>query len=122
MNVRKWFLCCVVLVTISQIQKLDAQDQVMLQVDNGYQLNENKSQFLPLTTDPFDIHRLYFRSGSFFKRASPVPLLDHTPGLFCKWEAAVERKSGIAPRFRLGSLQYTEWMEGKKDLRFRYAR
>ena len=32
---------------------------------------------------------------------------------FCRTELLIERKSILAPRFRLGSLAYTEWMEGK---------
>lgn len=33
---------------------------------------------------------------------------------FCRNELLLERKSILAPRFRLGSLAYTEWMEGKR--------
>lgn len=35
---------------------------------------------------------------------------------FCRTELLIERKSILAPRFRLGSLDYTEWMEGKRQL------
>jgi hypothetical protein len=34
---------------------------------------------------------------------------------FCRTELLIERKSILAPRFRLGSLDYTEWMEGKRS-------
>ena len=43
-----------------------------------------------------------------------------TQGLFCKMEYHIETRSKFAPRFRLGSLNYTEWMEGKKPLYMRY--
>lgn len=36
----------------------------------------------------------------------------HQP-LFCRIESQIERKSRLAPRFRLGSLDYTDWLEGK---------
>lgn len=36
---------------------------------------------------------------------------------FCRIESQIERKSRIAPRFRLGSLDYTNWLEGKSDLK-----
>jgi hypothetical protein len=60
-----------------------------------------------------------------FKSSMHKPLLDvtpgtkfppvnHLPGLFCKLEYKIEVKSKLAPRFRLGSLAYTEWMEGKR--------
>lgn len=34
---------------------------------------------------------------------------------FCRTELLIERKSILAPRFRLGSLDYTEWLEGKRS-------
>lgn len=45
---------------------------------------------------------------------------DHLPGLFCRMEYNIEKKSKLAPRFRLGSLNYTDWMEGKGNLFQRY--
>ena len=42
-----------------------------------------------------------------------VPLFNALPSLFCKLEYKLETKSKLAPRFRLGSLQYANWMEGK---------
>lgn len=45
---------------------------------------------------------------------------NHLPGLFCKMEYKIETKSKLAPRFRLGSLNYTNWMEGKGTLYNRY--
>lgn len=41
-------------------------------------------------------------------------------GMFCKFENKFESLSKIAPRFRLGSLNYTEWMEGKREIYTRY--
>ncbi|MEP6645808.1 MAG: hypothetical protein ABJC12_01865 [Saprospiraceae bacterium] len=46
---------------------------------------------------------------------------DYLPSLFCKMEYKIESKSKLAPRFRLGSLNYTEWMEGKRELYTRYS-
>ncbi|MFZ1678311.1 MAG: hypothetical protein WAT91_13615 [Saprospiraceae bacterium] len=45
---------------------------------------------------------------------------NHLPGLFCKMEYKIETKSKLAPRFRLGSLNYTNWMEGKGTFYSRY--
>lgn len=45
---------------------------------------------------------------------------DHLPGFFCKLEYKLEGRSKLAPRFRLGSLNYTEWMEGKGEWYNRY--
>ena len=53
-------------------------------------------------------------------KVSGIPSLDYLPSLFCKLEYQLESKSKLAPRFRLGSLQYTNWMEGKGELYTRY--
>ena len=51
----------------------------------------------------------------------PQPIfINHLPGMFCKWEHKMDSKSKLAPRFRLGSLNYTNWMEGKGELYSRY--
>ena len=34
-------------------------------------------------------------------------------GFFCRVESRIEKKSGIAPRFRLGSSEYVDMLEGK---------
>ena len=51
----------------------------------------------------------------------PQPIfINHLPGMFCKWEHKMDSISKLAPRFRLGSLNYTNWMEGKGELYSRY--
>jgi hypothetical protein len=40
------------------------------------------------------------------------PCLEVQP-FFCRIESRIEQKSGIALRFRLGSLDYTNYLEGK---------
>lgn len=56
-----------------------------------------------------------------FVKPNVLPItFDHAPGIFCKMEYKIEGKSKLAPRFRLGSLNYTEWMEGKRDIYSRY--
>ena len=37
-------------------------------------------------------------------------------GYFCRQEMKLQKITGIPLRFRLGSLRYTDWLEGKKDL------
>jgi len=49
-----------------------------------------------------------------------VPSFNALPSLFCKLEYKLETKSKLAPRFRLGSLGYTNWMEGKGSVYDRY--
>jgi len=38
--------------------------------------------------------------------------LENQP-FFCRVETQIERKSHLAPRFRLGSLDYTNYLEGR---------
>ena len=47
-------------------------------------------------------------------------MLGHMHGMFCRMEYAVESKMKIAPRFRLGSVNYANWMEGKGEFYQRY--
>ncbi len=49
-----------------------------------------------------------------------IPSFNSLPSLFCKLEYKLETKSKLAPRFRLGSLQYANWMEGKGEYYNRY--
>jgi hypothetical protein len=51
-----------------------------------------------------------------------VVQINHLPGLFCKIEYQLEARSKLAPRFRLGSLNYTDWMEGKGAFYSRYMK
>jgi hypothetical protein len=57
--------------------------------------------YATLTVDP-DVAALWRRSPK-------------VTSFFCRTELLIERKSILAPRFRLGSLDYTEWMEGKRS-------
>lgn len=74
-----------------------------------------------LLSDQFDFRSSLKQSMtppfSMFKH---TPAINHLPGMFCKLEYKIETKSKLAPRFRLGSLQYTEWMEGKGNYYSRY--
>jgi hypothetical protein len=56
-------------------------------------------RYVTLTVDP-DVEAIWRRSPK-------------VTSFFCRTELLIERKSILAPRFRLGSLDYTEWMEGK---------
>lgn len=63
------------------------------------------------------------KNDFFFSKISTSLFPDnpnHVSGMFCKMEYKIESKSKLAPRFRLGSLNYTNWMEGKGELYSRY--
>lgn len=38
---------------------------------------------------------------------------EHEQAFFCRIESAIERRSKVAPRFRLGSTEYVDMLEGK---------
>ena len=54
-------------------------------------------------------HQPFYMTHSF-----TTVYVDPHPSIFCKIEAKLEAKSKLLRRFRLGSLNYTEWMEGKR--------
>lgn len=56
----------------------------------------------------------FSKTYSLHSPSTDVCKVDHLPSMFCKIENKIQGKSRIAPRFRLGSLDYTEYMEGKR--------
>lgn len=62
--------------------------------------------------------RNFFSNKLFTQNTTTLYKADHLPSLFCKMEYKLEQKSKLAPRFRLGSLEYTEFMEGKRRYYF----
>ena len=83
------------------------------------------SVFLPFANqniyfETFDFGSAYTKSLFSGTALLQLPTTDHLPSLFCKLEYKLETKSKLAPRFRLGSLQYANWMEGKVDYCNRY--
>lgn len=60
--------------------------------------------------------QIYFRQqNSVWNRSVVLPNTTTEMGFFCKEENAASKNSKFAPRFRLGSVVYTEYMEGRKD-------
>ncbi len=115
----KYLVLCVCCFGLSLVRSSAQVSEVARDKVNTMQITAVDYQTLLL--DQFD-----FRSSlkpslsspfSMFKR---TPAINHLPGMFCKLEYKIETKSKLAPRFRLGSLQYTEWMEGKGDFYLRY--
>jgi hypothetical protein len=97
----------------------DAQAAIVTGQVNSMQIIAQDYQ--TLLSDQFDFKTSVSKSfpspSSMFKYGGTV---NHLPGMFCKLEYKIETKSKLAPRFRLGSLQYTEWMEGKNSFYMRY--
>ncbi len=71
-----------------------------------------------LFAEKFNYSFLNLENG--FKPLQKINYYYYQSGLFCKIEYKIESKSKLAPRFRLGSLNYTEWMEGKGEFYSRY--
>ena len=101
----------------SWIHAMNGQAQVLVEAQNRVLMSEMK------VTDGHSIDSKHFDFKSQSQASFPAVVAlsksnyhpNHLPGLFCKLEYKIELKSKLAPRFRLGSLQYTEWIEGKQD-------
>ena len=62
----------------------------------------------------------FFQTGSIFQQKQigkvlPANFYCTQLGFFCKKELKFESATKIPFRFRLGSLQYNDWLEGKKN-------
>ncbi len=99
---------------------LNAQSEVADSTEQHFTPNTQFFLHSVFLKGSFDFQKASEKKISLLKKSSVVYAVNHLPGLFCRLEHQLERKSKLAPRFRLGSLQYTEWMEGKRDLYSRY--
>ena len=70
--------------------------------------------------ETFDFGSAYTKSLFTTTSLIQLPAANYLPSLFCKLEYKLEAKSKLAPRFRLGTLQYANWMEGKGDYYSRF--
>ncbi len=108
----KYLVLCVCCFGLSLVRSSAQVSDVAPEKVNAMQITAVDYQSLLL--DQFDFRSALkpslLPSFSMYKR---TPAINHLPGMFCKLEYKIETKSKLAPRFRLGSLQYTEWMEGK---------
>jgi hypothetical protein len=69
----------------------------------------------------FDFGLTSLNANHTYLQPSPLRLCNpFMSGMFCTIENRIESISSVAPRFRLGSLNYTDWMEGKKEYYMRY--
>ncbi len=100
--------CCGLVIVRSSAQVSDVAPDTV----NTMQITAIDYQ--SLLSDQFDFRTSLKQSLTpQFSMLKHTPAINHLPGMFCKLEYKIETKSKLAPRFRLGSLQYTEWMEGK---------
>ncbi len=51
-----------------------------------------------------------------FSTVLPANFYCNQLGFFCKKELKFEAATGIPFKFRLGSLQYNDWLEGKRNV------
>jgi len=89
--------------------------------DSSSQILFSKNNYDQLFEKHFDFHLVHPQNPNSFLTPQPITLTNpFMSGMFCKMESDIESLSKVAPRFRLGSLNYTEWMEGKREIYMRY--
>lgn len=77
-------------------------------------------QYAPFYQSLSNNNKLIFIPGTIKPNAQPATILRadfycSQLGFFCKKELKLESVTRIPFRFRLGSLQYNDWLEGKKN-------
>jgi hypothetical protein len=108
--------CCGLSFVRSSAQVLD------IVPDKVSSLKFTAMDYQSLLLDQFDFSQSLKQSTTpQFSMLNLTPAVNHLPGMFCKLEYQIEKKSKLAPRFRLGSLDYTNWMEGKNYFYKRYS-
>jgi len=108
------FFCCstVSFGQTSEVKSVTPQQDSVLISKNNYQDLFRQNFDFGLTASAYS-----------FQSMSPATIHLSNPfmsGMFCKFENKFECTTKIAPRFRLGSLNYTNWMEGKTEIYTRY--
>ena len=78
------------------------QPKLSLQAMRAYIVGNNQDLQLQTSADRFTL---------FFAHQPVLPV--RRQSFFCEIESLIEKKSVLAPRLRLGSLDYVNWLEGK---------
>ena len=101
---------------------------IQAQSSQPIELKEANTSVSMLNSNYSEVWNSYFKPAisqnkNFYPRPSGYSVSYHVEpfsGMFCRMENKIETKSIISPRFRLGSLNYTNWMEGKSEFYTRY--
>ena len=101
---------------------------IQAQSSQPIELKEANTSVSMLNSNYSEVWNSYFKPAisqnkNFYPRPSGYSVSYHVEpfsGMFCRMEYKIETKSIISPRFRLGSLNYTNWMEGKSEFYTRY--
>ena len=92
-----------------------------ISTDSSSHIFISKNDYNQLFEKHFDFRLIHDENPNSYLTPQPITLTNpFMRGMFCKMESDIESLSKVAPRFRLGSLNYTEWMEGKQEIYMRY--
>ena len=108
---------CFLLLSVCHAQVNDS----ISHTDSSSTILFSKNDYHQLFEKHFDFRLIHPENSNSFLTPQPIALNNpFMHGMFCKMESDLESLSKVAPRFRLGSLNYTEWMEGKQEIYMRY--
>ena len=110
-------LACFMFVSVCHAQVNDS----ITSSDSSSIILLSKNDYHQLFEKHFDFRLIHQENSNSFLAPQQITLSNpFMHGMFCKIESDIESLSKVAPRFRLGSLNYTEWMEGKQEIYMRY--
>lgn len=108
---------CFLLASVCHAQVMDT----IRSLDSSSPILFSKNDYSQFFEKHFDFRLIHPENSNSFLAPQPITLSNpFMHGMFCKIESDIESLSKVAPRFRLGSLNYTEWMEGKQEIYMRY--
>jgi hypothetical protein len=110
-------LGCILIASVCSAQVKDS----LASTDSSSPILFSKNNYNQLFDKHFDFRLIHPETPNSLLTPQPITLGNpFMSGMFCKIEYNIESLSKVTPRFRLGSLNYTEWMEGKQEIYMRY--
>lgn len=113
-------LCPIILSAQLRLDSWQVENFLFIEAVSIETVIDNSSEIFKSNHPEIKEPTLTTLNSEFSIMKSPFSLVGYQPkhyGVFCRIEKKIEKKSGISPRFRLGSAEYVDWLETGTDAR-----